>query len=285
MEHHSNMLPWQQACKDAGAELHVIRLLPDGTLDMDHFRSLLKANVALVSLTHVSNALGTINPVKEIIEMAHAVGAHVLLDGAQAVQHIPINVQELDCDFYVFSGHKLYAPTGIGCLYGKKELLNSLPPYQYGGSMIKSVSLEQTVFGDIPNKFEAGTPNIEGALALATAIDYVRTVGIERIAQHEAQLTTRIREGLQKRDGIQLIGTAPNSCGAVSFITDNAHPSDIATLLDMQGIAVRAGHHCCEPLMKYYNIPGTVRASVAMYNTSEDVEVFLRGVDKALSML
>jgi cysteine desulfurase/selenocysteine lyase len=285
MEHHSNIVPWQMICEERGAVLKVIPITKEGELQMDVFANMLNEKVKIIALTYVSNALGTVNPVKEIIEQAHAKNIPVMIDAAQAIQHIAIDVQELDCDFLVFSGHKMYGPTGIGVLYGKESWLNQLPPYQGGGEMIKTVSFEKTIYNEIPFKFEAGTPNIEAAICLGTAIDYLNKIGLENIHQYEDELLKYATEKLTTIDGIRFIGTAKNKSSVISFLVNDIHPYDIGTLLDKQGVAVRTGHHCTQPLMDFYKIPGTVRASFAFYNTKEEIDNFVAALEKAIGML
>jgi cysteine desulfurase/selenocysteine lyase len=285
MEHHSNIVPWQMMCEDRGAELQVIPMNEKGELLMDKYTALLNDRVKIVAVTWVSNALGTINPVHEIITQAHARNIPVLLDAAQAIQHMPVDVQETDADFLVFSGHKLYGPTGIGVLYGKEEWLNKLPPYQGGGDMIKTVTFAKTIYNVLPYKFEAGTPDISGAIALGTAVEYIQNVGIENIQQWEKQLMEYATQRLQEVEGLRFIGQAKEKSGAISFLVDNIHPYDLGELLDKQGIAIRTGHHCAEPVMTEFCIPGTVRASFAMYTTMEDIDKLVAGVKKAAAML
>lgn len=285
MEHHSNIVPWQMLCEQTGAELIPIPVSAAGELDMAAFAELLNERVKLVSVVHVSNALGTINPVAEIIEQAHAVGAKVLLDGAQAVAHWDIDVQALDADFYAFSGHKLFGPTGIGVLYGKEALLNAMPPYQGGGEMIEHVSFGKTTYNSLPYKFEAGTPNIAGAIGLAAAIEYLNGLDRVALAAHEDALLARSVELAEQLGGIQAVGTAANKASVFSFLLEGAHPADVGTLLDQQGIAVRTGHHCAMPIMDQFCIPGTVRASYTFYNTLEDVETLFHGLEKAKMFL
>ena len=285
MEHHSNIVPWQMLCEQTGAELIPIPVSEAGELDMNVFRELLNERVKFVSVVHVSNALGTINPVAEIIEAAHAVGAKVLLDGAQAVAHWDIDVQALDADFYAFSGHKLFGPTGIGVLYGKEDLLNAMPPYQGGGEMIEHVSFGKTTYNSLPYKFEAGTPNIAGAIGLAAAIEYLNGLDRVALAAHEDALLARSVELSEQLGGIRPIGTAADKASVFSFLLDGAHPADVGTLLDQQGIAVRTGHHCAMPIMDQFCIPGTVRASFTFYNTLEEVETLFRGLEKAKMFL
>lgn len=278
MEHHSNIVPWQMACDASGATLRVVPINDDGELLMDQFRQMLNPRTKLVAAVHLSNALGTINPAKEIIELAHAAGARVLIDGAQAVSHLPVDVRALDADFYVFSGHKIFGPTGIGVLYGKTELLESMPPYQGGGDMIRSVSFQRTTYNDIPYKFEAGTPHIAGAIGLAAALDYVEGVGLERIAAWEHELLEYGTELLQNIPGLRLIGTARQKSSVLSFVLESAHPHDIGTIIDSQGVAIRTGHHCAEPVMHRFGVPATARASVAFYNTRQELEVLASAI-------
>ena len=285
LEHHSNIVPWQILCEDCKATLKVIPINENGELLLDVFNEMLTEKVKLVSVNYVSNSLGTINPVREIIELSHRLNIPVLLDAAQAIQHMPIDVQELDVDFLAFSGHKMYGPTGIGVLYGKEKWLNQMPPYQGGGEMIKTVSFEKTTYNDLPFKFEAGTPNIEAAICLGTAIDYINETGLENIQQHEHELLGYATEKLSGIEGIRFIGTADNKASVVSFIIDNIHPYDMGVILDQLGIAVRTGHHCTQPLMDFYGIPGTVRASFAFYNTKEEIDLLTEGVQKAVRML
>ena len=278
MEHHSNIVPWQMACDASGATLRVVPINDEGELLMDQFRQMLNPRTKLVAAVHLSNALGTINPAKEIIELAHAAGARVLIDGAQAVSHLPVDVRALDADFYVFSGHKIFGPTGIGVLYGKTELLESMPPYQGGGDMIRSVSFQRTTYNDIPSKFEAGTPHIAGAIGLAAALDYVEGVGLERIAAWEHELLEYGTELLQNIPGLRLIGTARQKSSVLSFVLESAHPHDIGTIIDSQGVAIRTGHHCAEPVMHRFGVPATARASVAFYNTRQELEVLASAI-------
>lgn len=285
MEHHSNIVPWQMLCEEKGAVLKVIPMDERGVLDIEAYRKLLSERTKIVSVTYVSNALGTINPVEEIISLAHENGTPVLLDAAQAVQHIAIDVQKLDVDFLVFSGHKMYAPTGVGVLYGKAKWLNAMPPYQGGGDMIKEVSFEKTTYNELPFKFEAGTPNIEAGICLAAAIDYITEIGIDRIKAYEDELLVYATEQLKTIEGARIIGTADKKSSVLSFVVDGIHPYDIGVILDKLGIAVRTGHHCAQPIMDQLQIPGTVRASLAMYNTKEDVDTFIAGLKRALNML
>ena len=285
LEHHSNIVPWQLLCEDRKAVLKVIPINKKGELLLDAFKEMLDEKVKLVSVNYVSNSLGTINPVREIIKLSHQQNIPVLLDAAQAVQHMSIDVQELDVDFLAFSGHKMYGPTGIGVLYGKEKWLDQMPPYQGGGEMIKTVSFEKTTYNELPFKFEAGTPNIEAAICLGAAVDYINEIGLENIQQYEHELLEYATEKLSAIDGINFIGTAENKASVVSFIIDKIHPYDVGVILDKLGIAVRTGHHCTQPLMDYYGIPGTVRASFAFYNTKGEIDVFTEAVQKAVSML
>ena len=285
MEHHSNIVPWQMACDATEANLQIIPMDENGALKMDEFHALLSEKTKVVAVNHISNALGTINPIKEMIDAAHRVGAAILIDGAQAAPHLSIDVQELDADFYCISGHKMYAPTGIGALYGKEEWLNKIPPYQGGGEMIATVSFEETTYADLPHKFEAGTPNIAGGVAFKAAIDWLNEIGLENIAQHESKLLQYATKRLSEIDGFRLIGNAPQKAGVISFMINDLHPYDIGMILDKLGIAVRTGHHCAQPVMDAFCIPGTVRASLAIYNTKDDVDRLVEGVKKAKSML
>ena len=285
MEHHSNIVPWQIMCEDRGAELQVIPMDENGELLMDQFSALLNERVKIIAVTYVSNALGTVNPVHDIIAQAHAHNIPVLLDAAQAVQHMAVDVQDLDVDFLVFSGHKIYGPTGIGVLYGKEEWLNKLPPYQGGGDMIKTVTFAKTIYNVLPYKYEAGTPDISGAIALGTAIEYVQSIGIDNIHQWEEQLMEYATQRLQEVEGLRFIGNPKKRSGAISFLVDDIHPYDLGELLDKQGIAIRTGHHCAEPVMAFCGIPGTVRASFAMYTTMEEIDKLVAGIQKAASML
>lgn len=285
MEHHSNIVPWQVLCEEKGAVLKMIPITGDGELRMDEFEKLLSAKTKLVSIVHVSNALGTVNPVEQIIQKAHAAGALVFVDGAQSTVHLDIDVQAMDCDFFAFSSHKLYGPTGIGALYGKKHLLEAMPVFQGGGEMIKEVTLEKTTFADLPYKFEAGTPNIADTVALKTAIDFVAAIGKEKVRQHEKALLAYATEQLEQIPGLRVVGKAANKVSVLSFVVDKAHPQDIGILLDNRGIAVRTGHHCAQPLMTCFGIPGTIRASFAMYNTKEEIDELVVGLQKAIKML
>lgn len=285
MEHHSNIVPWHMLCEDRGAVLRIIPVTEEGELDMDAYRALLNERTKLVAVTYVSNALGTINPVNELIELAHRAGVPVLLDAAQAVQHLPIDVQALDVDFLVFSGHKMYGPTGVGVLYGKEKYLEAMPPYQGGGDMIKEVSLTKTVYNDLPFKFEAGTPNIEAGICLANAIDYLNQVGLDRILAYEHDLLEYATERMLEIPGLRIIGTAKEKSSVISFLVDGTHPYDVGVILDKLGIAIRTGHHCAQPLMEQYGIPGTARASLAMYNTVEEIDALVAGIARAQGML
>ncbi|MSQ13974.1 MAG: cysteine desulfurase [Dehalococcoidia bacterium] len=284
MEHHSNIVPWQMLCEEKGATLRVIPMNDDGELLMDEYDKLLSKRTKLVSVVYVSNSLGTINPVREIITKAHSVGAPVLLDGAQSTPHMAVDVQALDCDFYAFSGHKLYGPTGVGVLYGKAALLDAMPPYQGGGDMIKSVTFAKTIYNDLPYKFEAGTPNIAGGIGLGTAVDYVTGIGLERIAAHEDELLVYGTKRLAEIEGLRLIGTAKHKTGILSFTLKDIHPHDIGTVLDQEGIAIRTGHHCTQPVMERFGIPATARASLGMYNTKAEIDALVLGLDKALEV-
>ncbi len=285
MEHHSNIVPWQNLCRRKGAALKFVPFHDDGSLNMDRLRSLISDRTKLVSAVYVSNVLGQVNPAKEIVSLAHGFDIPVLIDGAQAVQHISVDVQELDCDFFVFSGHKMYADTGIGVLYGKKIWLEAMPPYQSGGGMIKSVEMDETVFGEPPLKFEAGTPHISGAASLEAAIDYIREIGLDRIEAHESDLIRYAVKRLQSIDGLAIYGRTSRPCGAVSFNLDGVHPYDAGVILDKMGIAVRTGNHCAQPVMKHYGIPGTIRASFAVYNTRDDIDQLIDGLEKARKIL
>ena len=285
LEHHSNIVPWQMLCERTGAFLKVIPMTPQGTLDMNAFESLLNSKTRLVFVNHVSNALGTLNPIEEIISKYHAVGAEVLIDGAQACPHIKPDVQQLDVDYYVTSAHKLCGPTGVGMLYGKESLLNKLPPYQGGGEMIATVTFEKTTYADLPHKFEAGTPNIAGGIAFGAALDYMNSIGFEAIATYEAELLEYATKELIQIPGLKIFGEAPKKTAVISFNVGKIHPYDIGSILDQMGIAVRTGHHCAQPIMDFYQIPGTVRASFAFYNTKQEIDRLVIGVRKAVEML
>jgi cysteine desulfurase/selenocysteine lyase len=280
MEHHSNIVPWQMLCEEKGARLRVIPINDAGEFSLEDYEKLLSDRTRLVAVVHVSNSLGTVNPVRQVIELAHRRGIPVLLDGAQAVQHLCVNVQDLDCDFFAFSGHKIYGPTGIGVLYGKAELLEKMPPYQGGGDMISSVTFAKTTYNVLPYKFEAGTPDIAGAIGLAAALDYVTAIGLERIAAYEHDLLTYATELLADVPTLRLIGTARDKASAVSFTLEGIHPHDIGTILDQEGIAVRTGHHCCQPVMDRYHVPATSRASIGLYNTRDEIEALARGLEQ-----
>ena len=285
LEHHANIVPWQMMCERSGAILRVIPMTDDGTLDMHAYKELLNKKTKLVFVNHVSNALGTINPIKEIIDNAHKVGAAVLVDGAQACGHIKPNLKKLDVDFYTASAHKLCGPTGIGMLYGKEKWLNKLPPYQGGGEMIEEVTFEKTTYADLPHKFEAGTPNICGGIAFGAALDYMNAIGFEAIGSYEDELLQYANEQLTQIEGLRIYGDNKQKTAVISFNIDSIHPYDVGTLLDKMGIAVRTGHHCAQPIMDYYKIPGTIRASFAFYNTKDDVDTFVNGVQRAVAML
>lgn len=284
MEHHANIVPWQMLRERKGIVLKIVPMNDKQELDMDAYKSLFTDKTKFVSLTHVSNVLGTVNPVKDIVRIAHEHNAHVLIDGAQAVPHLKVDVQDLDADFYVFSGHKIYGPTGIGVLYGKEDLLNAIPPYQGGGEMIAHVSFEKTTFNELPYKFEAGTPDYIGSTALASALEYVEEIGLDNIAQHEHELLTYATEELLKIPGMKIYGNSSHKSGVISFLVEGIHHYDMGMLLDKQGVAVRTGHHCAQPLMQSLGIEGTVRASFALYNTKEEVDVFIAAVKRVVQM-
>jgi len=285
MEHHSNIVPWQILCEEKKAVLKAIPVNDEGEILFDEFEKLLSSKTKLVSVVHASNSLGTINPVKKIIDAAHQKGIVVMVDGAQSTVHLDIDVQEMDCDFFAFSSHKLYGPTGIGVLYGKKKLLESMPPFQGGGEMIKQVTFEKTTYNDLPYKYEAGTPNIADTIALKTALDFIHETGKEKIRRHENELLKYATAQLESIPGLRIIGKAKEKVSLVSFVIDNIHPQDLGILLDNRGIAVRTGHHCTQPLMDRFCIPGTVRASFAMYNTKEEIDELVKGLQKAIKML
>jgi cysteine desulfurase/selenocysteine lyase len=280
MEHHSNIVPWQLLCEERGATLKVIPIDDNGDIVLSEYERLLSERTKMVSVVHVSNALGTVNPVREMIELAHARGVPVLLDGAQAVPHLEVNIRDLDCDFYVFSAHKVYGPSGIGAVYGKHEHLLGMAPYQGGGDMILSVSFKKTTFNEPPHRFEAGTPNIEGAIGLAAALGYIEGIGLEAISAHESRLLDEATEAVLGVPGVRLVGTARRKASVLSFVMDGVHPHDIGTILDSEGIAVRAGHHCAQPVMARYGVSATVRASFSFYNTSAEIEALVRGLHK-----
>jgi len=285
MEHHSNIVPWQILCEEKGAILKIIPVNDNGELSLDTYKTLLNSKTKMVSVVHVSNSLGTVNPVKEIIEAAHQVGAKVLIDGAQSAVHLDIDVQEMNCDFFAFSGHKVYGPTGVGVLYGKKELLQSMPVFQGGGEMIKEVTFEKTTYNDLPYKYEAGTPNIADTIALKSALDFIKETGKPNIRVHEEELLAYATAQLQDIPGLTIIGNAKEKVSLISFIIKNIHPQDVGVLLDNQGIAVRTGHHCTQPLMARFGIPGTIRASFALYNQKEEIDALITGLHKTIKML
>ncbi|MFZ4522194.1 MAG: aminotransferase class V-fold PLP-dependent enzyme [Bacteroidales bacterium] len=285
MEHHSNFVPWQQMCIERGATLRVLGINEHGELDLEELKGMLNEKTRLVALTHVSNVLGTINPVKEIVALAHQYNVPVLLDGAQGVSHLPVDVQDIDCDFYCFSGHKLYAPMGTGVLYGKEKYLEEMPPYQLGGEMIKDVYLDHTTFNELPFKFEAGTPNVEGVMGLRAAIDYLQNLGMENIAAYEDQLLRYAAEKLSAVDGMKFYGTSPHKASLISFLMGDIHPYDAGMIIDKMGIAVRTGHHCAMPLMDFLKIPGTVRASFAFYNTLDEIDELVSSIYRVKKML
>lgn len=285
MEHHSNIVSWQMACQRKHAHLRIIPFSDDGVLDLNTYRALFTEHTRIVAVNHVSNTLGTINPVKELVEIAHSHNVPLLIDGAQAISHMAVNVQEIGCDFYCFSGHKMYAPMGVGVLYGRAELLEELPPYQGGGEMIKEVTFERTTYNQLPFKFEAGTPSVGDVLGLKAAIQFMETVGIENIAHHEKELTDYATRQLKEIDALRIIGNAPHKTSVISFLIGNTHPYDVGTLLDKLGIAVRTGHHCTQPIMDRYGIPGTVRASFALYNTKEEIDLFIKALKRIAPML
>jgi len=285
MEHHSNLVPWQQICVENGAHLKVIPINEKGELLIDEYKKLLNKKTKFVALAHISNALGTINPIKEIIELAHNFDVPVLIDGAQGIPHKKIDVQDLDCDFYCFSGHKVFAPMGSGVLYGKEKWLEKLPPYQFGGEMVENVTFEKTTFNELPFKFEAGTPNVESILGLETALKYISEIGIENTANYENNLLKYATDELLKIDGLRIIGTAEEKTSVISFLVGNIHPYDAGTIIDRMGVAVRTGHHCAQPVLDWFNIPGTIRASFAFYNTKDEVDRLVEAVMKAKKML
>ena len=285
MEHHSNMVPWQQMLFRSKGELLVIRMDKNGVLDLNHYEELLKQRPKIVSIAHISNTLGTVNPIKDMIAMAHKYDIPVVIDGAQSMAHQVIDVQDLDCDFYVFSGHKMYAPMGIGGLYGKMEWLEKMPPYQFGGEMVDTVSFEKTTFNKVPFKFEAGTPNVGAALGLETAVKFIQSIDRQEVEAYEDELLRYATEKLSSIEGMHFIGQAPKRNGLVSFVIDGIHPYDLGTIIDKIGVAVRTGHHCAEPVMTFFGIPGTVRASFAMYNTKEEIDIFVKAVERAANML
>ncbi len=285
MEHHSNIVPWQMLCEEKKCVLKYIPLQPDGSIRLEDAEQLITPKTKLVSVTYVSNALGTINPIQELIALAHKNGAKILIDAAQAIQHFTIDVQALNCDFLVFSGHKIYGPTGTGILYGKEDILNAMPPFEGGGDMIKTVSFKGTEFNDLPFKFEAGTPNIAGCIALGTAIEYVQQLGLENIRQYETELLDYATAQLSQIEGLKIYGTAAHKSSVISFLLDGIHPYDVGVILDNMGIAIRTGHHCAQPVMDHFGIPGTCRATFAFYNTKEEVDALVAGILKAKKML
>ena len=285
LEHHSNIVPWQMCCEYSGAVLKIIPLKDNGELEINKFESLLSKKTKLVALSHISNSLGTINPIKEFIEKAHNIGARVLIDGAQAASHIYLNMQELDVDMYCFSAHKMYGPTGVGVLYGKEDILNEIPPYQGGGEMIKDVSFKKTTYACLPHKFEAGTPNIAGVIAFKSAIEFISDLGFNTIAEHENYLLEYATQEILKIEGVKIYGTSEKKSGIISFNIEGIHPYDIGVLLDKMGVAIRTGHHCTQPIMERFNIPGTARISLAIYNTKEEIDVCIESIKKAKQML
>ncbi len=285
MEHHSNLVPWQQLCIKRKAKLKILPVDLQGNLDLEMLNKILNHKTKLLAVTHISNVLGTVNPVKQIVKIAHDAGVPVLIDGAQGIAHAEVDVKDLGVDFYVFSGHKVYAPMGIGVLYGRKTWLRRLPPYQYGGEMIDRVSFEETTFNQLPYKYEAGTPNVEGAIALEAALKYLKSAGKEKVFDHESKLLTAAEERLKNIEGVRIIGNAHNKAAVLSFVVNGIHHYDLGTLLDKMGVAVRTGHHCAQPLMDFLGLRGTVRASFAMYNTLEDVDIFAGALEKAVNML
>ena len=284
MEHHSNIVPWQLLCEQVGARLRVVPIDDTGTLQLDELERLIGPRTRLVSVVHLSNSLGTINPVQDIVAAAHRLGVPVLIDGSQAVYHMPVDVQALDCDFYVCTGHKLYGPTGIGVLYGREALLEQMPPYQGGGDMIRSVTFEKTTYADLPHKFEAGTPHIAGAIGLGAAVDYVQGIGFDALMPHEADLLAYGTAALSEVQGLRLIGTAADKASILAFVMKGAHPHDVGTIVDTEGVALRTGHHCTQPIMDRFGVPATARASVAMYNTREEIDVLVRALQRVREM-
>ena len=284
MEHHANIVPWQMVCEEKKAKLKIIPIDNNGELILKEFNNKINERTKFISINHVSNSLGTINPIKEIIQIAHQNNIKIMIDGAQAIQHLEIDMKEINADFYCFSGHKMYAPTGIGVLYGKMDLLEQMPPYQGGGDMIKSVTFEKTIYNDIPNKFEAGTPNISGAIALGKAIEYISQIGINNINKHETDLLNYATSKLKQIDKVRIIGEAKKKAAVISFIIEGIHPHDIGTIMDSYGIAIRAGHHCTQPVMDFYDIPATARASFAIYNTKKDVDELIKAIEKCIEV-
>lgn len=284
MEHHANIVPWQIICEEKKAELKIIPMNVKGELLIEEIEGMISEKTKFISINHVSNSLGTVNRIEDVIKIAHGNNLRIMIDGAQAVQHLSVDLMKLNADFYCFSGHKVYAPTGIGVLYGKKELLEKMPPYQGGGDMIKSVTFEKTIYNDIPNRFEAGTPNIAGAIGLGVAIDYLVSIGIENIAKHEKELLDYATQEIRKIEGVRIIGNAVEKASVLSFVIEEIHPHDIGTILDKQGVAIRTGHHCTQPTMDFYGIPATARASFAIYNSRKDVDTLIRSVKKTIEV-
>ena len=284
MEHHANIVPWQIICKQKKAELKIIPMNEKGELLIEEIEGMISEKTKFISINHVSNSLGTVNQIEEVIKIAHGNNIRIMIDGAQAVQHLSVDLMKLNADFYCFSGHKVYAPTGIGVLYGKKELLEKMPPYQGGGDMIKSVTFEKTVYNDIPNRFEAGTPNIAGVIGLGAAIDYLVSIGIENIAEHEKELLDYATQEIRKIEGVRIIGNAVEKASVLSFVIEGIHPHDIGTIMDKQGVAIRTGHHCTQPTMDFYGVPATARASFAIYNTRKDVDMLINSVKKTIEV-
>jgi len=284
MEHHANIVPWQMICKEIGAKLIILPMNQKGELIISELKNIINKKTKFIAINHVSNSLGTVNSIEDIVRIAHENNIKILVDGAQAIQHIPINMEKINADFYCFSGHKIYAPSGIGILYGKKKLLDEMLPYQGGGDMIKSVTFEKTIYNDVPNKFEAGTPNISGAIALGAAIDYITNLGIKNIAKHETELLEYATEEISKINGVRIIGNAENKASVLSFVIDNVHPHDVGTIMDAEGVAIRAGNHCNQPVMDFYSIPATARASFAIYNTKEDVDKLIAAITKTIEV-
>ena len=284
IEHHSNIVPWQMLCDEKGAKLRIVPVNDEGEVLVDEYAKMLSERVKIVAVGHASNALGTINPVRRMAAMAHSAGALILVDGAQGVPHLPVDVRELDCDFYAFSGHKVYGPTGVGVLYGREALLDAMPPWQGGGDMILSVSFEKTTYNALPYKFEAGTPNIEGVIGLAAALDYVKSIGLDNIAAHEQDLLAYTNARLAQVPGLRFIGTASEKAAVISFVLEGVHPHDIGTILDQEGIAIRTGHHCAQPLMMRFNVPATGRASFGIYNTREEADLLVAGLHKVIEV-
>jgi cysteine desulfurase / selenocysteine lyase len=285
MEHHSNIVPWQILCREKGAKLRVVPMNDKGELILDDYEKMLNGRTKIVSLVHVSNALGTINPIKQMVAMAHARGIPVMIDGAQAVPHMKVDVRDLDCDFYAFSSHKMFGPTGIGVLYGRESLLEAMPPYQGGGDMIKSVTFEHTIYNDLPQKFEAGTPSIASGMGLGAAVDYINQIDLDSVAGFEHDLLVYATDALSRIPRVRIIGTAKEKAAVLSFVIEGIHPHDIGTVLDMEGVAIRTGHHCAQPVMQRFGIPATARASFAFYNTKEEVDILAKGIEKVIEVL